>query len=127
MEFDFKKKLIRGLILTFSLFVIIYAFFKAEDLIFGVSIENVNIENQTAFDKSKIEISGNARHATALVLNGREISIDKEGNFKEDIGLSIGYNIINIKAKDKFGHEDEKNYKLTFIPSPASDRINKNI
>lgn len=127
MEFNFKKKLIRGLIITFSLFIVTYAFFKAEDLIFGVSIENVNIENQTSFETNKIEISGNARHATELILNGREISIDKEGNFKEDIAPLIGYNIVNIKAKDKFGHEDEKNYKLTFIPSLASDRINKNI
>lgn len=127
MEFNFKKNLILGSIIAFSLFVITYAFFKAEDLIFGVKIKDVNIENQTFFETNKIEISGNARHATELVLNGREISIDKDGNFKEDIAPLIGYNIVNIKAKDKFGHEDEKNYKLTFIPSLASDRINKNI
>lgn len=114
MEFNFKKKLIRGSILTFSLFIITYAFFKAENLIFGVKIKDVNIANQTSFENNKIEIKGNARHATELVLNGREISIDKEGNFKEDIALFSGYNIVSIKAKDKFGHEDEKNYKLTY-------------
>lgn len=114
MEFNFKKKLIRSSILIFSLFIIAYTFFQSKYLIFGVKIKEVNIENKTSFEKNKIEISGNASHATKLLLNGREISIDKEGNFKETIALLSGYNIVNIKAKDKFGYEDEKNYKLTY-------------
>ncbi len=61
-----------------------------------------------------MKVTGNAKNATSLTLNGREISIDREGNFGETIALLSGYNIINIKARDKFGYIDEKNYKLIY-------------
>ena len=60
------------------------------------------------------KIIGNAKNATNLTLNGREISVDQEGNFNETIALLPGYNIINITAKDKFGYVDKKNYKLIY-------------
>ena len=104
MEFNFKKNLIRGSVIVFSLFIIVYTFFQAKYLIFGVKIKNVNIENQAQYEKNPIEITGNAIHAIELTLNDREISIDKKGDFKEFVALSPGYNIIKIKAKDKFGH-----------------------
>jgi len=61
---------------------------------------------------SVVEVTGNAKNAINLALNGREISIDKSGNFKETIALLSGYNIINITVKDKFGYVDEKNYQI---------------
>lgn len=100
--------------MVFSLFILTYAFFQSKYLIFGVKIKDINIENQTSFSTNKVEIEGNAKHAVEVTLNGREISIDKTGNFKESIALSEGYNIVTLKAKDKFGHQDEKNYKLTY-------------
>jgi hypothetical protein len=44
------------------------------------------------------------------------IKIQVKGRYvlKESIALSEGYNIVTLKAKDKFGHQDEKNYKLTY-------------
>ena len=114
MEFNFKQNLIRGSIITFSLFIVIYAFFQSKYLIFGVKIKDINIENQTSFTTNSFEIKGNAKHAVEVILNGREISIDKEGNFKESLALNEGYNIVTLKAKDKFGHQDEKNYNLTY-------------
>lgn len=114
MEFNFKQKLIRGSIIFFSVFIVIYTFFQAKYLIFGVKIKDVSIENQIQNQTNPIEITGNALHAIELTLNDREISIDKKGDFKEFVALSPGYNIIKIKAKDKFGHQDEKNYKLTY-------------
>ena len=114
MEFNLKRKLKLGLSITFFIFILSYGLFQARDLIFGISIKNVNIENQTTFKESPISVSGNAKNAIFIAINGREISVDKVGNFKEDIALSLGYNIVKIEAKDKFGHSDEKNYKLIY-------------
>ncbi|OGI65809.1 hypothetical protein A3A95_01375 [Candidatus Nomurabacteria bacterium RIFCSPLOWO2_01_FULL_39_18] len=97
---------------VFFLLIIGYAFFRSHDLIFGVQIKNVNIEDGTKVTSSILDITGNAKSAIKLSLNGREISIDQTGTFKETIALLEGYNIINIKAEDKFGDTDEKNYKL---------------
>lgn len=94
------------------IFIILYAFFNAKNLIFGVKIKNVNIENGTGSEINIVKIMGNAKNAKTLTLNGREISIDQKGNFNETLALLSGYNIISIEAKDKFGYEDEKNYQL---------------
>ncbi|MFA6520755.1 MAG: hypothetical protein WCT44_04100 [Candidatus Paceibacterota bacterium] len=106
----------------FSLFfilIIIYVIIGSKDLIFGVKIKNVNLDGLPAQSGAKvtentIKLTGNAKNAINLTLNGREISIDEQGNFNETIALLAGYNIINIKAEDKFGYVDEKNYKLMY-------------
>lgn len=98
----------------FFLFVIIYAIFISRDLISGVKIRDVNLIDGSTHTESVIKVTGNAEHAIKLTLNGREISVDQEGNFSETIALLLGYNIINITAQDKFGYMDEKNYQLIY-------------
>ena len=102
---------------VFFLLIIVYAFWGSHNLIFGVKIKNVNINNspmrtETKVARSVVSVSGNAQNAINLTLNGREISIDEKGNFNETIALLSGYNIMSITAKDKFGYIDEKNFRL---------------
>jgi len=114
MRSDAKKILRILLLIILFLFIIIYAFFRSKDLIFGVKIKNVNLNNGVKVTENIQKITGNAKNAIGLTLNDREISIDQQGNFNETISLLPGYNIINIKAKDKFGNSDEKNYQLIY-------------
>ena len=109
------KKIVKTVSLSaFFLFIIVFAFFNSINLLFGVKIKNVNIIDGSKATSSLLDITGNAKNAVNLTLNGREISIDKQGNFNETIALSVGYNIVTIRARDKFGNVDEKNYKLTY-------------
>ena len=109
------KKILQIVALSiFFIFIAIYAFWGSHNLIYGVKIKDVNIIDGRRVAESVMEITGNAKNAINLSLNGREISVDQEGNFKETIALLIGYNIINIKAKDKFGYVNEKNYKIIY-------------
>jgi len=109
------KKILKIVLLSiFFIFIIIYAFFRSSELIFGVKIKNINITDGAKFEQSVIQVTGNAKNAVFISLNNREISIDKAGNFKEDIALISGYNIITLEAKDKFGHTDEKDYKIIY-------------
>lgn len=114
MTKDIQKSLRVGLIIAFFIFILIYGFYRSYDLMFGVKIKNVNIENGQTYTESILTVSGNAKNATKLMLNGREISLDKDGNFSEAIALLLGYNIVGIEAKDKFGHIDEKYYQLIY-------------
>jgi len=111
---DEKKVLKVVLFLVFFLFIIFYGFYRSKDLIFGVKIKNVNLTDGAKVAENVIKVTGNARNAINLTLDGREISVDQQGNFNETIALLSGYNIINIKAQDKFGYVDEKNYKLMY-------------
>src|SRR3989344_657013 len=107
------KKILKWVLLTlFFLFIIFYAFWRSKDLVFGVKIRNVNIVDGARVENSVVNMTGNAQNAVNLTLNGREISIDQAGNFNETIALLSGYNVINLKAQDKFGNKDEKNYQL---------------
>ena len=114
MTTDAKKILQIVGLCAFFLFIIIYAFFRSQDLIFGVKIRNVNILDGAKVSNNIVKVTGNAKNAINVTLNGREISVDENGNFKETIALLSGYNIINILAKDKFEYTDEKNYKLIY-------------
>jgi hypothetical protein len=109
------QKLFRNIALSiFFLFIVGFAFFGSHNLVFGVKIKEINIENGATVTDSIEHITGNAKNAVVLTLNGREISIDKEGNFNETIALSPGYNIVSIEAKDKFGSRDHKDYQLIY-------------
>lgn len=114
MQNHAKKILKIGLVSLFFLLIIIFVFFNSQDLIFGVKIKNVNLKDNLKVTDSIFEITGRAMNAVNLTLNGREISIDQKGNFKETLALLSGYNIVEIIAQDKFGNSDEKNYKLMY-------------
>jgi hypothetical protein len=117
MNADAKKILKVGSLTIFFLFIVVYALFGSHDLIIGVKIKNimldgVPIETGATMTKSTWEVSGNAKNAINLTLNGREISVDQGGNFNETIALLSGYNILSLEAKDKFGNNDTKDFRL---------------
>ncbi|MBY0376616.1 hypothetical protein K2P96_01450 [Patescibacteria group bacterium] len=114
MNSDAKKILKIGTLSIFFLFILIYAFSRSYSLITGVKIKNVSIQDGTTLTQSELKVSGNAKNALNLTLNGREISVDLQGNFNETIALLSGYNIVTLKAVDKFGNTDEKDYKLIY-------------
>jgi hypothetical protein len=114
------KEILRILIISlFFLFIVTYGFLRSSAVIFGVKIKEINIENGRTYTENILPITGNAKNAIHLTINGREIYIDKEGNFAEDIALLSGYNIIEIYARDKFGKEDVKNYQLIYQKVPS--------
>jgi hypothetical protein len=107
---------------AFFLIIVIFAFFRSSDLIFGVKIKNVvfmegtpartTVQSGGKVADSIMKVEGSAKNAVSLALNGRIISINQKGDFSETIALLSGYNIINIRAQDKFGYVDEKNYQI---------------
>lgn len=117
MIVDEGKKIKIAAFIVFFLFILVYGFLRSTDLLFGVKIKRVSIggapaESGAVVKESATKITGTAKNAVKLLLNGREISVDLSGNFEETIALLPGYNIISIQAADKFGYMDEENYKL---------------
>ena len=53
-------------------------------------------------------IDGNIQNAKTIRINGKEISIDQEGNFKEEIIVKSPYTLIVIDAVDKYGKTKEE-------------------
>ena len=101
-----------GTISCIMLFVFIgvFAFAKMHFILKGVQIQ-ANIEKNNS---SIAEIKGNAKNATYLSLNGREIFIDKEGSFNEKVALLPGYSVLTLDAEDKFGNHAEKKFEVVY-------------
>ena len=95
----------------------IFSYLKMEFLFKGVEIE-AKIEQIN--DTSLAVVSGVAKNATYISLNGREIFIDKNGNFREAVALIPGYTVITIDAMDKFENSADKKFQMVYKEgSPA--------
>lgn len=100
-----------GIVSTTLLFFII-GIFSYEKMCFifkGVKIE-ATLERKT--ETSLTKITGNASKAVYLSLNGREIFIDKEGNFSESIAVLPGFSVVTLNARDKFGKTALKTFEI---------------
>jgi hypothetical protein len=112
---EIKNKSIKcwiGIVSCIMLFIFIgvFAFVKMHFIFKGVQIQ-ASIEKNNS---SIAEIKGNAKNATYISLNGREIFIDKEGSFNEKIALLPGYSVLTLNAKDKFGNYTEKKFEVVY-------------
>ncbi len=109
------KKVINygALILLFS-FILIYTFFRTRAINHGVDIKISGIKNGEIIQENTILLSGKAKHAKRLLINDKEVLVDKESSFKEELILSPGYNLITISAEDKFNKKEKIVYHVFF-------------
>jgi len=54
-----------------------------------------------------IPIEGTAKNISKISINGRQISIDQKGIFKDRLVIAKGYNIITVVGIDRFGKVKE--------------------
>ena len=85
-----------------------YTAYEIQKVIFGPRITVSYPQNDSTVSNSLIEVTGNAKNINDISLDDRKIFVDEQGNFKEEMLLSYGYNTITIKASDKFGRTTEK-------------------
>jgi hypothetical protein len=104
----------RSSCITLFLIIIIFGYAKISFILRGVEIKATLEEGSSP---SLVQINGNAKNAIQLVLNGREIFIDKNGNFSETVGLLPGFSVITLSAEDKFGKNAEKKFNLVYNES----------
>lgn len=98
--------------LSVSLFTVIsvYTFIQMHEIFYGINIK-ANIESY--IESTQIsKISGQAKNAIYLTINGREIYVDKDGTFTENMALPYGFSIITLVAKDQFGKTIEKTMEV---------------
>lgn len=91
-----------------------YGLYRARAYLDGPQISIETPQNGQSTSTSYTKIKGKATNIASLFLNGRQIFSDKEGNFEEGLLLTKGYNIIEVRANDKFGREIKKILELVF-------------
>ena len=96
----------------FFLFVVTYAISKTNAITQGVDLSVNGIEQGRKYTEGFLAITGNAKHAKHLLVNGREVTINQNGDFSDTLVLLPGYNIITVSAEDKFGKVTKKTYEV---------------
>lgn len=113
-----RRKVRQLLKIWFSLGAIIvivgYGAFRAKNFAEGPRISILSPETGTSVGDSLVEIKGTAKNISFLTLNDAKIFTDESGMFDEKILLSYGYNIMTLKARDRFGREDVKTLELIY-------------
>lgn len=101
-------KILVGIGLALSLIGLI--FYNTRDVVFGAPLTVHTAPDGTTLSDIFEPISGIAKHAKTVQINGRDIAIDRFGHFNDGIVLSPGYNIVEVALKDKFGNEKKTTY-----------------
>lgn len=96
------------------LIILGYAAFQAKNLVKGPAIAVESPKDGESFSNGLIEIRGEAKNLSYLTLNGDKIFTDEKGAFDERILLSPGYNVVTLKAQDRFGRATEERLQVTY-------------
>ena len=114
---------IRKFVILLSFFlVILYGVFNARNLILGPSIEIFTpLLPETETTENTITLKGRVENMTFLSLNERPIFADTEGVFEEQLLLSPGFNIITLKAQDRFKKEVQKTIRVYYRQSTTTN------
>lgn len=115
--FTIPKFLIAGAIIG----VFALAAYNMRDLMLGTPLEVVAAEDGATLESTFLPLSGVARQARELLINGRTVAIDRAGNFTDAIILSPGYNIVEVALKDRFGNTETRTYHwVVEVPSSVA-------
>lgn len=69
---------------------------------------------QTGFSTTTplVTFAGHAVHVNSFTINDNPIALDLKGDFSAQLLLALGYNIISIEAKDRYGRTTEKKIEI---------------
>jgi hypothetical protein len=101
------KKIVLVVSILFLVLVGLYFWREIGFLIKAPSLEVTQPPTDITLTQDNFEIIGNTDPVVYLTVNNEEVYIDKKGNFRTEIELSEGLNIIKIKAKNRFGRTNE--------------------
>ena len=100
-----------------------YAIFASRDYLRGPQITIIEPSDGAIMSTSSLPIKGQVKRVRTLLLNGRSIVMDEEGNWSEIILIYPGPNTITLEASDRFKHTTSKtlivmgNFEKQAIPT----------
>ena len=100
-----------------SIFLIIlfgYGIFEVWNYATGPQIVVASPPNGSVVSESLINIGGQGKNTKEITLDDRPIVVDETGHFSENILLSYGYNVLELKAEDRFGKKTEQELQIVY-------------
>lgn len=103
-----------GTYIFFILFILIliYFIFRVYNYLSGPKITINSPTPYTIINSDTFIIEGHVENAKNIYLNGREINIEKNGNFIEKIIAKSPYTLITLQAVDRYGKSSFKTMSI---------------
>lgn len=98
----------------FAIAILGYSLFQARNIILGPVVKIQKPQNGASLNYSLVNIKGITKNISRISMNDRQIFTNGQGEFSEELLLSYGYNIITLKAEDRFGRETKKTLELIY-------------
>ncbi|HAS84650.1 MAG TPA: hypothetical protein DCS23_01050 [Candidatus Yonathbacteria bacterium] len=110
------RKIIKWLLGGIGVAIVIgYSYFVLDDYIRGPRIIIESPLNGYSTTTPAIVITGRGVHTNNLSVNGAQTPVDLEGNFRAQLILAPGYNIIKVTAKDNYERTVEKTLEINLL------------
>ncbi len=111
-----KAKFVLGLTLFLlaSFAVGFYSYARSKEFRVGPVINIAKPADGSVFLEPLVVISGRAENVSRISLNDGQIFVDANGNFSEKLLLLPGYNILTLRAEDRFGKKVIKTLELIY-------------
>lgn len=109
----------RIVLIIFILFLILVGLYFWREISFLLKPPLLEVSQPPAdinISQENFEILGKTDPSAHLTVNGEEVYIDKEGNFKTQVNLSEGLNIIKIESKNRFNKINEIIRRIVYNP-----------
>jgi hypothetical protein len=108
MKDSIRSKINKWSLIILILIIFIYGLFRIYPFIVGPVITlNSPYDGQVIPDATFL-VTGKVTRAKVITLQGRPITIDKEGNFKETLVTHSPYTILVLEAEDVYGKRVKK-------------------
>ena len=110
------------LILTLmGLVVLGYGYARAHDLIAGTKIVILEPRPMETTTKQILTIRGEVGPITHLKINGDQVLVGEDGHFELKLLLATGFNLLEVRATDKFNREVKKIFEVVYQPEIKTD------
>lgn len=109
----------RIVLIVFILFLALVAIYFWREIGFLIRPPMLKVTQPPAdvtVSQETFEIIGKTNSTAYLTVNNEEVYIDKGGNFKTEINLSEGLNIIKIESKNRFNKTSEIIRRILYQP-----------
>ena len=93
---------------------LLYMGYQMRAVVQGPIITIASPSNGSALANEHIVLRGVSTDIASLSVNGHQIFTDQQGNFNEDLLLLDGYNVIEVRATDKFGRTRIKHLEVAY-------------
>ncbi len=104
--------------------ILVFAYMKMNFVLMGVKLQ-ATIERKSS--SPVVQVKGNAFGATYVSLNGREIYLEKDGSFTEDVVLLPGLSVLKLDTEDRFGNQSVRKFELVYKDGGQSVAVRNTI